>query len=313
MPLPLIKERDVDMKGNYDIRKLVLFCILLCGIAATVETIVLFLGIGKVSMTSLVAAVSFFLFLILWAIQEAVKTPGREKGLTGEKTVKPLSAEGRNPIQAGEMAQKRPAELSSHRENIYSLATGSQDISKTQTLQRCQSPDTGYVQQQYPEIQLYQKPQESQEGFSIEELSKIYDFSWSVSDEERKERLKKFLNKKDKLELTEKAKSEVNNLQRNTALLTITNDGGAEFFLYDNSYLVPSLETYLSWHGKPYDIIKENLQDLMLNYIFSFKPKNISGTMSIIRLQPAKVTKVGKEEYFIEEKNRGILFFEHIG
>ena len=305
------------MKGNYNIRKLSLFCILLCGITATVETIIMFLGVGKISMISLVAAVSFFLFLILWAIQEVVKTPDIEKSTSNlssasqseKKSSQTLSAGDRNPMQDKEMVQKKPETLPSHTAKIYSLSTDCQNVPTTQTLQPCQPSYIDYTQQQYQEIQLYQEQQISRFIFSIENLSKIYDFSWEITNEERKNMLKKFLDKKYKLELTEKAKSEVHNLQKNTALLTITNDGGAEFFLYDNSYLVPSLETYLSWYRRSYDSIKEELQDRMLNYIFSFEPQNVLGNMSITRLQPAKVTKVGNKEYLIEERNRGILFF----
>ena len=47
----------------------------------------------------------------------------------------------------------------------------------------------------------------------------------------------------------------------------------------------------------------------MFNYFFSFEPQNVLGNMSITRLQPAKVTKIGNKEYLIEQRNRGILFF----
>ncbi len=50
----------------------------------------------------------------------------------------------------------------------------------------------------------------------------------------------------------------------------------------------------------------------MFNYIFFIEPQNVSRNMSIIKLKPAKVTKVGNEEYLIEEQNKGILFFGNI-
>ncbi len=300
------------MKGIYNIKKLVLFCILLCGIPATVETIVMFFGIGKVSVVSLAVMVFFLLFLVLWAIQEAVKTPEEEKVQLVEEPWQPLDAREKNPVQAREMAQKNLPAFPSNVVKMPPKETKLQNIPTKEALQPRQPSYIDYTQQQQQEIQTYQKQQDTQFPFSIENLSRIYDFSRKITNDDRKNMLKTFLKKKTKLALTEKAKNEVHNLQKNTPLLTITDDGGAEFFLYDHSYLVPSLETYLSWYGRPYDNIKEELQDRMFNYIFFIEPQNVSRNMSLIKLKPAKVTKVGNEEYLIEEQNKGILFFGNI-
>lgn len=290
---------------------------LICGITATAETIIVFCGIGKILMIPLIVSILFFLFLILWAIQETVKTPDRYKNSPDlsfvsqqeKKSDQSLITESNNRMPSEEMAPKKQEGILPDRMEKYPATAGRQDIPGTRTLQPHQSFYVNCVPQTYRETQPHREQADSRCVFSIENLCRIYDFSWMVTNEDRKNMLRGFLDKKVKLELTNQAKNEVYNLQRNTALLAVTDDAGAEFFLYDNAYLVPALETYLSWYRKPYDQIREELQDRMINYIFSYDPQNVTGNMSMTKLKPARVTEIGNGEYLVEEANKGILFF----
>lgn len=306
------------MKGNYNIRKLILSCMLICGITATVETIVIFFGMGKISWASLVVTILFIIFLVLRAILETGENVDGDDGnppvLLSTRQQENTSFPSHNTKKGSKDFVKEPPQTGQGMEEYHmSPQTGQRMENFGMSLQTSQMKDACKV---LPQNQIYREKQASQEqqisqfSLSMDDLAKIYDYSWLISNDNRAKELKKYSNRQLKLELTERAKTEVNNLQKDTPLFKLTDDGNAAFFLYDNIWLFPSLDTYLSWYRKPYDSIKENLLDLMLNYIFNYEPQKIDGGMVIISLKPAKVEQDGCGEYLISDN--GELSFGYL-